>query len=61
MLLEGLQHLTKLKELKLLPLREPSLKPDRGEENYKIKNNPAISYLNKFHGSTDCERPPSRG
>ncbi|PIA29328.1 hypothetical protein AQUCO_06100089v1 [Aquilegia coerulea] len=48
MLPEGLQHLTKVQELKLLPLHdelEERLKPDGGVEHYKIKNIPSINYI----------------
>ncbi|XP_042477861.1 disease resistance protein RPM1-like isoform X1 [Macadamia integrifolia] len=45
---EGLQYVTTLKELKILPLHpdlERRLKPDGGKENYKIKHIPLIQFL----------------
>ncbi|KAF6157445.1 hypothetical protein GIB67_004383 [Kingdonia uniflora] len=48
MLPEGLQHVTTLKQLDLLPLlddHEERLIPDGGEENYKIKNIPTVNYI----------------
>ncbi|KDP31047.1 hypothetical protein JCGZ_11423 [Jatropha curcas] len=48
MLPEGLQSVTTLKQLDLLPLLDEHaerLKPDGGEENYKIGHIPRISFL----------------
>lgn len=48
MLPEGLQFLTILKQLDLLPLMDDHaerLKPDGGEEYYKIRHIPEISYI----------------
>ncbi|KAL5724927.1 hypothetical protein ACHQM5_008129 [Ranunculus cassubicifolius] len=48
MLPEGLQHLNKLRELKLMPLldeHEEKLKPEGGEENYKIRQIPMVSFM----------------
>ncbi|KAF9620053.1 hypothetical protein IFM89_010703 [Coptis chinensis] len=45
---EGLQHITTLQELKLIPLLDDHverLKPDGGEENHKIRNIPLISFM----------------
>ncbi|KAJ9163783.1 hypothetical protein P3X46_023415 [Hevea brasiliensis] len=62
MLPEGLQYITTLKQLDLLPLLDEHaerLKPDGGEENYKIRNIPNISFitmsvLNSMVGSHPC-------
>ncbi|CAI0395519.1 unnamed protein product [Linum tenue] len=48
MLPEGLQFVTTLKQLDLLPLNDDHverLKPDGGEENYKIEHIPTIRFL----------------
>lgn len=48
MLPEGLQYITTLKQLDLLPLLDEHaerLKPDGGEENHKIRNIPKISFI----------------
>ncbi|KAF3437494.1 hypothetical protein FNV43_RR20247 [Rhamnella rubrinervis] len=48
MLPEGLQFVTALKQLHLLPLlddHEERLKPDGGQENYKIRHIPHVSYI----------------
>ncbi|XP_065874940.1 disease resistance protein RPM1-like [Euphorbia lathyris] len=48
MLPEGLQFVSTLKQLDLLPLLDEHaerLKPDGGEENHKIKNIPRISFI----------------
>lgn len=48
MLPEGLQFVTTLKHLDLLPLLDDHserLKPDGGEENYKIRHIPVISFI----------------
>ncbi|KAF5732173.1 hypothetical protein HS088_TW18G00863 [Tripterygium wilfordii] len=48
MLPEGLQNVTTLKRLNLIPLLDDHmerLKPDGGEENYKIKNIQTISFI----------------
>eukprot|EP00257_Ricinus_communis_P027429 XP_025014843.1 probable disease resistance RPP8-like protein 2 isoform X1 [Ricinus communis] len=45
---EGLQYVTTLKQLKLLPLLDEHaerLKPDGGEENYKIRHIATISFI----------------
>ncbi|KAL6011429.1 hypothetical protein ACLOJK_001877 [Asimina triloba] len=50
MLPEGLQHVTALLHLRVLPLDddlEQRLRPDGGEENYKIKHIPTISFMTK--------------
>ena len=48
MLPEGLQFITTLKQLSLLPLlddHEERLRPDGGEENYKIKHIPQVKFI----------------
>lgn len=48
MLPEGLQFVTTVEELVLLPLldeHEERLKPDGGLENYKIRNIPKITFI----------------
>lgn len=48
MLPEGLQFVTTLEQLHLLPLLddlEERLKPDGGQENYKIRHIPHVSYI----------------
>ena len=45
---EGLQFITTLKQLSLLPLlddHEERLRPDGGEENYKIKHIPQVKFI----------------
>ncbi|XP_058091932.1 putative disease resistance protein At1g58400 [Magnolia sinica] len=58
MLPEGLQHVTTLKRLYLIPLlddHEQRLRPGGGEENYKIKHIPKI----KFMTTSDVKRSVS--
>lgn len=48
MLPEGLQFVTTLKQLNLLPLRDEHadrLRPDGGQENYKIRHIPRVSVI----------------
>lgn len=48
MLLEGLQFVTTLKQLHILPLldeHKERLKPYGGEENYKIRHIPQLSFI----------------
>ncbi|KAM1259467.1 hypothetical protein FF1_038865 [Malus domestica] len=53
---EGLQFLTTLEQLDLLPLMNDHaerLTPDGGEENYKIRHIPHIIYYH-INGATNC-------
>ncbi|KAJ4712396.1 putative Disease resistance protein family [Melia azedarach] len=63
MLPEGLQFLTTLKQLQILPLLDEHaerLKPDGGEENYKISHIPQVSFIPMSVLRNSCQLPPCR-